>query len=205
MRRTSAEEEIRLLIRWLAIGLGLLGCCLLVALPLVQYRVEVAALYDQASGTVYVDEGRDQERRIQAQDVPYRINVGNHLRMDAEAQGRVEILRQSRAYAYLLPGADWVVLEASRQGTFLQHLQGQSHSYQLIIQQEAGVVLYDFSQSTTPLADLNLILRFTDGEYTPTTVCFQATAPTPREASAVVEVPCRSGLEVTPAQPLTLP
>lgn len=205
MRRSSTEAELRFIVRWTAIGVGMLGCCLLIVLPLVQYRVNVAAIYEPTTGTTYLDEDGTQERRISSQNSPYRIQVEDHLRIDSEGTGRLELMRDTQAYAYLFPNANVTVVEASRQGTFFQHLRNQATDYQLTIQQQAGVVLYDFSQAVPPLAELNVILRFSDGDYQPQVECFQATAPTEGTVSAVVEVPCRSELEVTPTQPLSLP
>jgi hypothetical protein len=184
-------------------GLLLLIFCLCLTTALFPFRVPLQAELETSSGdwALIYPTGAEDPHTAQEQG---SLEGGQRLRLAAEQTGRVELIADSGAYVFLEGGAQWGLVEAWRRGTLLQHLQAGSGDYQIIIEQLSGLALYDLSQSQPAWDDMTLILRFPDGEFRPTSPCFQARAPEQNQASQVVEIPC-GGEGLSPASLPTLP
>lgn len=184
-------------------GVALLMFCLCLTTALFPFRVPLQAELEESSGdwALIYPTGAEDPHTAQEQG---SLEGGQRLRLASEQTGRVEIIPDSEAYVFLGEGAEWGIAEAWRRGTLLDHLQPGHGEYQVIIEQVAGLALYDLSQAQPPWEEMGLLLRFPDGEFRPTSPCFQATAPQLNQASQVVEVPC-AGEPLSPESLPTLP
>jgi|GEM_PF-4454313 len=170
---------------------AIIGLIFFISLVSTQIAFNVM-LQSQVSNTQGDWEFVDLSGNVRAYQSDYEtgLPVGAVIRLLDGATAQVEIVQDSSAFAYLSNGAIWRVLQADRHATAVDHIQQQG-DYVVVIEQIAGTVVYDFSQSEPALDEFNMVLRFEDGEYSPEWDCFQATAPTVETPSAVVPVPCR--------------
>lgn len=136
-----------------------------------------------------------------------RIREQGTLYLDEGRTGRIEILNDSGAYAYVTGPANWKLLQAKRRGTAFEHI---THSdnlvYSVVIEQSEGTVVYDFSHANPTIEKFNLILRLPEGEFNPKYACFQATTPADT-SQAIAEIPCygqiNTGAAITPLPTLS--
>jgi len=185
----AADQEIRSLVRF---SLTALFAAILVVAGLsyaVRFDVDLVARYRDGVGEMTLADKYQDARTFESETPGQRIAAGATLRTTFGSQARIEIVEG--AFAYLNGAVSWSLADARRRATVLGHVQNPTQGeFHLLIEQTEGVVVYDFSNAQPPLADLNLILRFPDGEFTPTSVCFQASAASPESPSSVVDIPC---------------
>jgi hypothetical protein len=196
--RTPYTNELSQIVRFTIFSLVLAAIVVAALAYAVPFDVPQRAIYDEAQGTAFLIGRNGFESEI-SEIESLAIQEKGGLRLEPENSGRVEILEGSGAFAYLTGPTTWRLAVAERHGTAVEQiLNSEDLTYQLVIDQTEGTVVYDFSQSDPPLEDINLILRLPEGEYEPEFPCFQASAPAPDAALAVVEIPCYGEAEIEP-------
>lgn len=190
MPASQPEREIKNILRFALFSIGVAIALAIALILVVPFDVSLKADFDRIDGVFYLRDSVGNERRVV--DVEsFAIDAGETIRLNEGTTGRLEIIEGSAAYAYVYDMAIWELTSATRNGTAWQHISDPSgNEFEIIIEQRAGVVVYDFSQADPNLDTLNVTLRFADDEVSPEFDCFQATAPTEDAASAIAEIPC---------------
>lgn len=198
-RRPNYEREIRriILVSGLFLAVTLVAVALLFILA--PFRVNLRASYDRLEGTLEVSDAYGNELTL-AGNIDRPIQVGEWVRVETGSRVRIELVEDSRAFAYLMGPAEWRVISAWRDATGLNHIRNQGDNYQVVVEQKSGTAVYDFSRADPSLENLNVVIQFPDGEVKPASLCFQVSV---GEPTRVVEVPCNA--EITPMPLPTLP
>lgn len=194
-RRAIHQLEIR---RTLACAGSIFAVLLILAAVLfvaVPFRVNLRAEYSQLQGELRIADVYNNSLPLEA-EIDRPIEPGETITVEAGSRVRIEIVEGSRAYAFVTGPAEWTLESAWRRATSLNHVLNNGEEYRIVISQNYGTVIYDFTRADPPPDELNVTIRFPDGEQKPELACFQADAGTP---TILTEISCETSDESTPA------
>lgn len=203
MPNRTEMDEVRIVLTLTGLALALAILVVVGLAATVTYTVDLSAVYSQSEGQWRLDGPQNQTTTFDETNDPHVIELEHELALMSGSQGRLEIIADSGAWAYLSGETRWTLIQAQRRGTAIQHIRGESSDYVVVIQQTQGNIIYDFSAAHPALNDLNLTIRFPDGQYTPDIPCFQANAPTEGVESSIIPLAC--GQSDRTIQPQDLP
>jgi len=197
--RSQYRNEARRMTRCAALVLAIFLCAACVIVAAIPFQVDLQAEYNTVQGGVTLRDDLGNENSI-SDETRVRIAPGETVRVEGGSSLTIEILEDSGAYADLYGPAEWTLVSAWREATVIEHMRSAAKTYEVVIEQTTGTATYNFSQANLTPEDIQLVLRFPDGEFRPRMNCFQATALAGDVPSAVVELPC--GAEATPVPTL---
>ncbi len=187
----SGQNELKRIVRFMRVIFIIVLVSITAIVFLVPFGVDLGLLYDEQQGNLTLVDEFGTRIEIEDEVEGLTIEPGDEIVLPAQARGRVHLIPELGAYAYLFGPVAWEVRAAERHATAFAHvIQPREADYALEIAQSAGSVVYDFSASDISLANINLLIRAGDQIFEPDVPCFQVFAPQNDQPGRLAPIPC---------------